>query len=130
MKKLAMITVLISIAALALVGCASTGAGKAEKKVQAPLIQEATVKPSGLLEDCIDITDRQKMDYSFTSSHPLNFYIHYHEEGNRFELDNQELVTAAEGTFFPNKANVYCLTWTNPHTRSVDLSYSFIIGKK
>jgi hypothetical protein len=128
-KKLATIVVVSSIAALALGGCATTGTGKAAQP-RSPETRNATVRPSGLFEDCMEISARQKMEYEFTSKKPVNFYIHYHDEGGRYELDNKDMVDAGKGTFSPNKKEIYCLTWTNPNSRTVDITYSFTVKKR
>lgn len=129
-KKLATIVVVSSIAALSLGGCATAGSGKDTHKVRAPEIRKAKVRPSGLFEDCMEISAQQKMDYEFTSKKPVNFYIHYHDEGGRFELDNQDMVDSGKGTFSPDKQEIYCLTWTNPQTRTVDITYSCTVQNR
>jgi hypothetical protein len=130
-KKLAAIVVVSSIAALALGGCATAGSNKdAHKKGKAPETKKAMVRPSGLFEDCMEVSAQQKMDYEFTSKEAVNFYIHYHDEGGRHELDNQDMVNSGKGTFSPDKKEIYCLTWTNPNTRTIDISYSCIVDKR
>jgi predicted small secreted protein len=127
MKKSAMIFILTGIIAFSLSSCATTGAGDAAKKTDAVKTMKTTLGPSKLYEHCMEISPGQKMNYTFSSEDPLNFYIHYHQEGSRYEEDKRDEVTAHEGTFSPDKKQVYCLTWTNPQSRSVDITYSFVI---
>jgi hypothetical protein len=121
MKKSAMIIFFAGIIVFSLSGCATTGAGK---------MMKTTLGPSKLYEHCMEVGAGQKMDYTFSSKDPLNFYIHYHDEGSRYEKDKHDAVAALEDTFSADKKQIYCLTWTNPQTRSVDITYSFEIQKK
>lgn len=130
MKKSAMIIFFSGIIVFSLSGCATTGAGDAVNKTDAGKMMKTTLGPSKLYEHCMEIGAGQKMDYTFSSKDPLNFYIHYHDEGSRYEKDKHDAVAALEGTFSADKKQIYCLTWTNPQTRSVDITYSFKIQKK
>ena len=130
MKRLALISVLAAIIAFSLSGCATTGAGDAVNKTDAGKMMKTTLGPSKLYEHCMEIGAGQKMDYTFSSKDPLNFYIHYHDEGSRHEKDKRDEVSALEGTFSADRKQIYCLTWTNPQPRSVDITYSFVIQKE
>ena len=125
-----MIILFSGIIAFSLSGCATTGAGEATKKTGAGKTMKTTLGPSKLYEHCMELDVRHKMVYSFESEEPLNFYIHYHYEGSRYELDRRDEVTALEGTFSADKKQVHCLTWTNPQSSSVDITYSFVIQKE
>ena len=130
MKKSAMIIFFTGIIAFSLSGCATTGTGDAAKKAGTGSMMKTTLGPSKLYEHCMDLSERHNMVYSFESEEPVNFYIHYHHEGSRHELDKRDAVAALEGTFSPDKKLTYCLTWTNPQTRSVDITYSFVIQEE
>ena len=130
MKKSAMIIFFAGIIVFSLSGCATTGAGDTVNKTDAGKMMKTTLGPSKLYEHCMEIGAGQKMDYTFSSKDPLNFYIHYHDEGSRYEKDKRDEVSALEGTFSADRKQIYCLTWTNPQPRSVDITYSFVIQKE
>ena len=130
MKRLALITVFAGIIALSLSGCATTGTGDAAKKTDAGKTTKTTLGPSKLYEHCMDLSQKHNMVYSFESEEPVNFYIHYHHEGSRYELDRRDEVTALEGTFSADMKQVHCLTWTNPQSKPVEIKYSFVIQEK
>jgi len=81
-------------------------------------------------EDCMELTPTDVLNYSFTSSKPLNFNIHYHEEGNVTYAVSKENTTSESGTFYPEKKQYYCLMWTNSQPETVPLSYTFKVEKK
>ena len=130
MNQSAMIIIFAGIIALSLSGCATTGAGDSAKKRGAVKTMKTTLGPSKLFEHCMEIRPGQNMDYTFSSEDPVNFYIHYHHEGSRYELDRRDEVTALEGTFSADKNQVHCLTWTNPQSKPVEIKYSFVIQEK
>ncbi len=130
MKKSAMIVFFAGIIAFSLSGCATTGTGDATKKTATGKMMKTTLGPSRLHEHCMDLSQKHKMVYSFESEEPVNFYIHYHYEGSRYELDRRDEVTALEGTFSADKKQVHCLTWTNPQSKPVEIKYSFVIKEE
>ncbi len=81
-------------------------------------------------EDCMELTPMNVLQYSFTSSKPLSFNIHYHEEGNVTYAVSKENTTSESGTFSPEKKQYYCLMWTNPLPETARLSYTFKVEKK
>lgn len=102
-------------------GCASLAA--ADKKSE-------TIKPSGIHEDCMELLPGQSLDYSFESSKPLNFNLHYHEDHNVVHGIMKDSVSSDKGTFRCEKKQYYCLMWSNPGSEQVSLSYFYSIKKE
>jgi hypothetical protein len=104
-------------------GCATLGANDKGK------ISE-TLKPSGVHEDCMELSSGQGIEYSFTSSKPLNFNIHYHEDRGIFYAVQKDNTTHEDGRFQAEKKQYYCLMWTNPQSEHVDLAYTVTVEKR
>ncbi len=72
---------------------------------------------------------RDVLNYSFTSSAPLDFNIHCHEGGN--VICPVKTTSAGEtGKYYAEKEQIYCLMWTNTQTTPVQLKYTFSLEKK
>ncbi len=122
MKYLGIVVVLLALA----MGCAGT-------KVQPPegtKKGDASVEPAQSYEDCMDMTQGNVMTYSFKSSAPLDFNIHFHEAGQvNYAVQNKN--TAAEnGKFLPDRKQTYCLMWTNGGSAPVKVEYSYKVENK
>jgi hypothetical protein len=92
--------------------------------------KSATIKPSGILEDCLEMMPGQEVDYSFEASGPVDFNIHRHEKtGVVYEI-SKEGATADKGTFHCTRTQYYCFMWTNPGTDPVSVKYKYSLGTK
>lgn len=130
MKLFAATTLVAGMIVFTLWGCASTGVGESPSKTEGGASFRATIEPSRLYEHCMELDKGQTMAYTFASKESLNFYIHYHNEGIKYEKDRSDGVSSLEGSFSPDAKQLYCLTWTNPQTRSVNITYSFEVGQR
>lgn len=113
---------MISIIVLSLAACSSAPL----KKDNA----ESTINPSGVYEDCASASAGQVIKYSFNSSVPVNFNVHYHAEEKIFYPVEKNGITSDSGTYEPLKEDIYCLMWTNPQKEPASLKYNFSIEKK
>ena len=91
---------------------------------------EVVINPAKLYEECMELTSRDVLFYSFKSSEPIDFDIHYHEEGNIVYPIIKKDSSAQEGRFYADKEQTYCLMWTNIQTNLVRLTYEFRMEKK
>jgi hypothetical protein len=91
---------------------------------------EVTVDPSRIHEDCTDLFPGDVMVYSFRASSPVDFNIHFHEEGTITYPVSEKNISNDEGKFSPERKQFYCLMWTNPQKEPVHLTYSYHIVKK
>lgn len=89
-----------------------------------------TIKPSGVHEDCMELLKGQTLDYSFDSSKPLNFNIHYHESGGVFYVIKKDGISSDRGTYNAEKKQYYCFMWTNPSSEPVTLKYDYSVKTK
>ena len=88
------------------------------------------INPSRSHEECFQLSPSQVLHYSFNTSKPVNFNIHYHEADNITYAVSQDNIAATDGTFYPEKEQFYCLMWTNSQSAPVSLSYKYSIEKK
>ncbi len=112
---------MISIIAVALVACSSAQV----KKENAVSI----IDPSGVYEDCADVRVGQVIKYSFSTSMPVNFNLHYHAEKIYYPVEKNGIASDS-GTYEPEKEDIYCLMWTNPQSQAVSLKYNFEVETK
>lgn len=91
---------------------------------------EVTVNPSKFHEDCIELLPGDVMTYSFKTSGPVDFNIHFHREETCAYPVSEKNVSNGEGKFYPERKQFYCLMWTNTQKETVRLSYIYNVGKK
>jgi hypothetical protein len=88
------------------------------------------IKASGVHEDYLEVLESQNLGYSFVSSKPVKFNIHYHLEKGTFYPVSEDNISVLEGTFHPEsqyKQKIFCMMWENPHHEDVSLTYKFRI---
>jgi hypothetical protein len=111
-------------------GCATTGVST-EVSPDAALKDRKTLKakldPSGHHELCKKIRPDQKLAFSFESSGPLDFNVHYHRGKEVLYPVSEEKITTSKGYYSPEKEDIFCLMWTNPQSEAVDLSFKYKI---
>jgi hypothetical protein len=112
---------LIVVVGFALAACSSTPV----KKENA----ESTIQPTGNYEDCADAKPGQVIKYSFNSSAPVDFNIHYHAEKIYYPVDKKG-ISSDSGTYEPEKEDIFCLMWTNPQSQAASLKYNFSIENR
>lgn len=106
----------LSMVILSLVGCAS-----APKKESV----QVTIKPKGIHEDCVVVTPKEVLSFKFVSSAPTDFNLHHHDGDKIFYPIEKKGATSFEGTFIPEKEEVYCLMWTNTSSVPVALTSEY-----
>jgi hypothetical protein len=121
MSKIFITMVLVSFLAIF-----SNGCGVHQIKNES----EVTINPSKIYEECIELTPRDVLFYSFKSFEPVDFNVHYHEDGNIIYPVFKKDSAAEEGKFYADKEQTYCLMWTNTQTKSVRITYAFRVENK
>ena len=91
---------------------------------------EVVINPAKCHEDCIKVTRGDVLSYSFKTSNPIDFNIHFHEDGKIIYPVYNKNTVSQEGKFFPDKEEFYCLMWTNLQTNPVQLIYTYRVDKK
>lgn len=89
-----------------------------------------TINPSKFHEDCIQLLPGDSLIYSFRTSDPVDFNIHYHENGKIFYPVSKKNVSDKKGKYNSGEKQFYCLMWTNPQKAPVSLTYSYDIREK
>jgi hypothetical protein len=126
-------TVLLLAIAGLLSGC-TTLSEMARHKQEKP---DVVIRPRGVYEECVPINPPQVIDYSFSTSKPVEFNIHYHGDEVVYPVKGQAVETW-QGTFDPTCIRSYsteqppffCLMWTNPQEEAVGLNFEFTIRDK
>jgi hypothetical protein len=139
MLKYFQIMFLIS-SVLLFIGVSATVIGSEMKETTiAPNIikMEITIDPSRSYEECVEIFPAQIMEYSFKTSEPVNFIIHYHAEKGNFYPVKKNDVSALKGILNPEELKYYseeqeyfCLMWENPYNKNVSLTFECKIKNK
>ncbi len=121
MKKIFAAVLFAGLLAVTSIGCSSLNL-KGET--------EAVINPSKFHEDCIKLVPGDVWTYSFKASNPVDFNIHFHEEGKITYPVSRKNTPAEEGKFYPDKEEFYCLMWTNLQKNPVQLTYTYKVDKK
>ncbi len=88
------------------------------------------INPTKFHEDCIQLLPGDSLIYSFRTSDPVDFNIHYHENGKIFYPVSKKNVSDEKGEYSSGKKQFYCLMWTNPQKEPVSLIYSYDVREK
>lgn len=104
-------------------------AGCATRDVRQPAEYEHVyeIKASGIHEDCFEMTPGQKLECFFKATSPLDFNIHYHEDGKIFYPVKKDFVSRDVGEFTPEIRQYYCVMWSNPSDEAIKVSYTLNI---
>ena len=81
----------------------------------------------------------QLITYTFQSSRPVDFNIHYHREGEVLYPVFEKGVITAEGELNCHNAmaeitgpsedpEFFCLMWENPHSKPVILYFKYVVN--
>ena len=69
------------------------------------------IAPYASHEECLTLGPGDRLDYRFTSTSPVTFNIHYHEDNAVVSPIVREGVSADSGIFQPVVRQSFCLTW-------------------
>ena len=89
-----------------------------------------SIIPSKFHEDCVELLPGDSLIYSFRTSEPVDFNIHYHENGRIFYPVSKKDVSGQKGEYESTKKQFYCLMWTSHQKAPVSLTYSYDIREK
>lgn len=104
---------------------AASAAGAEEMKAPAERAKSIELPANEFHEECMELAAGQRLGYSFRSSGPLEFNIHYHREGKiRYPVRKKGIATLA-GAYTSPRNDGYCLMWRNPGGKPVQLEYRF-----
>ncbi len=91
--------------------------------------------PAGSFEECIKLTQGQSLKYKFSSTKPVDFNIHYHEEEQAHYPVFQNEITESDGyidagNHQTKNQEYYCLMWGNPDMRTINISFECVVREK
>lgn len=100
-------TIAAVASACVLAGCAAGTTGKYDLKN----VRNHGMSPYVVHEECLRVAPGEKIEYTFTSTFPLNFNIHYHEGSTVIMPIVKDKVTEGAGIYAPRIPQDYCLMW-------------------
>jgi hypothetical protein len=89
--------------------------------------QEAIIiASSSFHEACDKLTAGQRIEYSFETSLPVDFNVHYHSKtaGIVYPV-KEDNVTSSSGGLVADVQAIYCCMWSNRQSAPVSLTYEF-----
>lgn len=121
--------ILISSYLFIFVSCATVGNREA---------LEVMIQPYRSYEECFELYRSQILEYSFTSSRPLDFNIHYHAvEGMHYPVNEKKVrsskgvLVCAEQKYYTEDQEAFCMMWENHEDAFISLKLKYgIIGEK
>jgi hypothetical protein len=127
MKKTLFSLLIVAVAALFIQGCAA----KEEKAAHGDLKGKTTTIATGdFYEACDKWTPGDKVNFTFTSSKPVMFDVHYHEKHAKAYAIEQTLVDKFEGSFIVKSEDIHCCMWKNDNDKFVTLTYDMTVEKQ
>ncbi|MBD3307361.1 hypothetical protein GF339_13065 [candidate division KSB3 bacterium] len=123
MKYLPKLVVMIGILAVMMSGCAAQQSQEGEPQVR--------IQPSGIHEECLEIVPNQVVVYSFQTSRPVDFNIHYHRGEEVLYPVSEQNIASKDGEFMLGQEiegpQGTCLMWENPHNVYVNLNVEYTV---
>jgi hypothetical protein len=90
-----------------------------------------SVQPGQSDEACMNLAPGQTFSYSFKSTKPLYFDIHYHDSMDyKFFPVKKDGIIEDSGSFDPDTKTTYCMMWTNNQNGQVEINYDYSVIKK
>ncbi len=90
------------------------------------------ISPGNTHEDCGAVAPGQTLHYSFTSTAPVAFSIHYHKypKEEMVIVMKRKQTRKLEGVYSPMATHEYCLMWANTQRTPVIVKYTkYVSGK-
>ena len=124
MRKGLIVLVIVSFAALFLSGCAAKDGEVAHEDIKGKTI---TIATGDFFEACDKWTPGDKVNFTFTSSKPVVFNVHYHEKHAKMYSIKDTLVDEFDGSFVVESENIHCCMWKNDNSKYITLTYDMSI---
>jgi hypothetical protein len=91
--------------------CCGAFAASPDKKGATQAV-DVSLQPKKMHEECLRMEKGDKRQYSWKSSSPVDFNIHYHEGPEVFYPVKRDGMRGDGGTFTAKVATDYCWMWT------------------
>ena len=122
MKKSLIALVFISLVTLAISGCASKES--AENAAQAGKRSHTVSVPTGEFHEFCDTWEPgDNLKFTFTSTKPVLFNVHYHTAYDKLYPIKEILVDEFSGSFIVQTKDVHCAMWTNKNDNFVKVTF-------
>ncbi|MBI4844746.1 MAG: hypothetical protein HY809_10615 [Nitrospirae bacterium] len=123
--SLRLATVLSLLISATLISCAVAGPRKGI---------EAMIEPYRSYEECVELRRGETLEYSFTSSRPLDFNIHYHAmDGLCYPVSGKNIrshkgkLVCAEQEYYTEDQEYFCMMWENHEDSFISLKLRYAI---
>ena len=122
MKKSLIALVFISLVTVALSGCASKESS--EMAAQTGTARHQDSVPTGQFNEFCDTWDvGDNLKFSFTSTKPVLFNVHYHTAYDKFYPIKEVLTDEFSDSFVVQTKDVHCAMWTNKNDGFVKVTF-------
>lgn len=96
---------------------------------------EFMIQPYRSYEECFELKKGETLEYSYTSSRPLDFNIHYHAmDGLHYPVDEKNLrshkgeLVCSEQKFYTEDQEAFCMMWENHEDAFISLQLKYGIA--
>ena len=127
MRKGLILLVFAVLAALFISGCATKEGGDTHSDIKGKKI---TISTGDWYEACDKWTPGDKVNFSFKSSKPVMFNVHFHEKTAKKYAVEDVLVDEYGGSFVVQSDEIYCCMWKNDNPKYVTMTYDMSIEKQ
>ncbi|MDX1775237.1 MAG: hypothetical protein R3297_01505 [Desulfobulbales bacterium] len=124
MRKELIISVVIGAAMMLLTGCAGKDGPGAHADIKGKKI---TVASGDFFEACDKWEPGDKVNFSFTSSKPVMFNVHYHEKHGKFYAIKDQMIDKLDSSFIVQSKNIHCCFWKNNNDKYVTITYDMSV---
>ena len=125
--KLSYVTVSVLFFATVISGCAAKDQAKPQH-IDAEQEEAIIIAPSSFYEACDKLTAGTTVKYSFQTTSPVNFNVHYHSktEGIVYPV-KEDSISSSNGDMVAEVQAIYCCMWANKQSVPVSLTFDLKI---
>jgi len=127
MKKSLIVFIVIVSAAFLTYGCAAKDESVTHGDAAGKTI---TIATGDFFEACDKWAPGETVNFSFTSSQPVMFNVHYHEKHTKMYAIKDVLVDEFGGSFVVQSDAIHCCLWQNNNPKFVTLTYNMEVEKQ
>jgi hypothetical protein len=111
--------------------CLAAGIAVAQKAAdKAPKAQEppkpTVLKAGKMHEVCMTLSSAQRLEYTFSTTKPVDFNIHYHRGESVYYPVKRPKTSNESDRFTPASGRSdYCMMWENKSSGDIELTHSY-----
>jgi hypothetical protein len=126
MKKDLISLMIVAVSVLLIVGCAAKEEKVSHEDIKGHSVDIAT---GDFYEACDKWKAGDTIKFSFTSSKPVLFNVHYHSKMAKVYAVEKTMVDTYEGSFVVQTNDIHCCMWENGNSKFVTLTYDMSVEK-